>query len=59
MRMIVNGPVVMFDSAHAGMELENYRVAAVMPGEYLVTSELYDFPDVFRFWIHRFLRQRD
>ena len=49
--------LVMFDAAHRGTEPDDYRLATIAPGAYSVTSEKYELPGVFRFLIHRFLRQ--
>ncbi|WP_280151156.1 Imm21 family immunity protein [Piscinibacter sp. XHJ-5] len=47
--------LVMFDSAHVGIEPSDLRETTVTTGAYAVTSERYEAPGVFKFIIHRFL----
>lgn len=48
---------ILFDAAHRGAEPGDHRLAMIAPGAYSVTSERHELPGVFRFLIHRFLRQ--
>jgi len=49
--------LIMFDAARHGEEHGDHRLTAIAAGSYLVTSERYELPEVFRFLIHRFVRQ--
>jgi len=55
-RFVVDTPLIMFDSANDTIASAEYRMATILPGQYTVTAEFYEVAEVFRFWLHRFVR---
>ena len=49
--------LIMFDAARRGEVHGDHRLTTIAAGSYLVTSERYELPEVYRFLIHRFVRQ--